>query len=340
MIEKDGIISVEDKKTLELLKDFLPDKIFDAHVHVGSVSFNPNIFAPGSCFRDVGECITIDKYIGNIKKLFPKDVKIGGNMLIIPDVAMCDNKTLREEAVKYLINELEKHPECIGEVPVLAGDTKDEVEKMLIHPRIRGFKCYHSTANKDITWNCNIGEYLSDAVWEVANERGMCITLHMVKDLALADKENLEYICSMSDKYPNAKLILSHAARSFAAWTVVETIEKLANRKNVYFDFSAICEPMPFIAIIKACGHKRVLWGSDYPISMMRGKCISIGSTFLWLYKEQLEKCVSKTDFSAYLIGMENLLAVRTACKLLELDKKAVEDIFYNNAMELFGLKN
>ena len=133
-------------------------------------------------------------------------------------------------------------------------------------------------------------------------------------------------------------MILAHAARGFAAWTVVESVEQVAKYPNVYFDFSAVCEPTAFMAIIKACGHKRVFWGSDYPVTMMRGTCASVGSTFLWLYKEQLDLCASNTEFNAYLIGVQNLMAFRTACKLLDLTKEQIEDIFYNNAMAFFGL--
>ena len=137
-----------------------------------------------------------------------------------------------------------------------------------------------------------------------------------------------------------AAAILTSSGRGFAAWTVMENVEKLKPYPNVYFDFSAVCEAAPFFEIIRAVGHKRVFWGSDYPVSMLRGKCVSIGAEFLWLYKEQLEGCASKTNFSAYLIGVENLLAVRSACRMLNLDRQAVEDIFYNNAMELFGLED
>ena len=40
-----------------------------------------------------------------------------------------------------------------------------------------------------------------------------------LKDKALADKDNLDYIIKMSKSYPDAVLILAHAARSFASWT-------------------------------------------------------------------------------------------------------------------------
>lgn len=338
MLPQDGILSHADEAAISLLADFLPDKIFDMHMHYRLPSFSPAGFKPGGAATIVGNAVTMDTYIRDHSRFYPNKENIQANLIIVPDKQMLSEPQMRRLAVECLCDELNRHPGCVGEIPVLSTDTREDVEKLLVHPRIRGFKCYHVTANKDNTWQCTIGEYLPEAVWEIANERGLCITLHMVRDLALADEANMEYICTMAGKYPNAKLILAHAARGFAAWTAVESVEKVAKYQNVYFDLSAVCEPTAFIAIIKTCGHKRVFWGSDYPVSMMRGTCVSIGADFLWLYREQLEACSSKTNFAPYLIGIQNLMAMRTACKLLDLDKKTVEDIFYNNAIEFFGL--
>jgi len=339
MLPQDRILSQADEKAIAILSDFLPDKIFDMHMHYRLPSFNPSAFKPRACSTVVGDAVTMDTYIRDHGRFYPNKENIRGNLIIVPDKAMLnDPKTMRQAAVDSLVCELDKHPGCVGEVPVLAQDTREDIESLLVHPRIRGLKCYHLTAGKDNTWQCTIGEYLPEAAWEIANERGLCITLHMVRDLALADEENRNYICKKAAQYPNARLILAHAARGFAAWTAVESVEQVANYPNIYFDFSAICDPVPIMAIIQACGHKRVFWGSDYPVSMLRGTCVSIGADFLWLYRKQLESCGSNTKFEPYLIGLQNLMAMRTACKLLKLSKQEIEDIFYNNAVAFFHL--
>lgn len=341
MIENNVVLSAEDKKMLKLLDDFLPEKIFDMHMHIGSAQVSPDQWAPGSINAEAGDEVTMDTYLRDVGPFFPNAKKIRANMILFPSKTMADPTSgNRDAGTALVVRELQKHPECVGEIMVCAADTVADIEKQLIHPQIRGFKCYHITADKPQTWQCGIGEYLPDSAWQVANERGMCITLHMVRDQALADAGNRSYILEMSDRYPNAKLILAHAARSFASWTAFETVRELADHPNVYFDLSAVCEPTAFYEILRTCGHKRVFWGSDYPVSAYRGKCVSIGSTFLWLYREQLEMCSSKTNFSPCLVGTENLLATRMACKMLDLDREAVADIFYNNAMELFGLQD
>ena len=339
MIGNNIELTPEDLKAIEVLDDFLPEKIFDMHMHIGSSQICPNMWGGNSIFAQCGDENTMDTYLLDNGRFFGKR-QIRANMIVCPDKSMCDpSNGHRDAGTALLVRELEKHPECVGEIMISAKDTYEDLEAMLVHPRIRGFKCYHVTSGSSNSFQCCIGEFLPEAAWQVAHKHGLCITLHMVRDLALADPENMSYICQMADKYPNAKLILAHAGRGFAAWTVMDTVEMLAPHKNVYFDLSAVCESGPFFEIIRKCGHKRVFWGSDYPVSMFRGKCVSIGPNFLWLYKEHLENCASKTNFSAYLVGIENLLAVRSACNMLNLDKPAIEDIFYNNAMELFGLQ-
>ena len=146
----------------------------------------------------------------------------------------------------------------MAEIFVHPAESVEDIEKRLVHPNIRGLKCYHQLAQREATFNASIGEYLPESAWELANRKKLCITLHMVKDDALANEDNMRYICEMSKKYPNAVLILAHAARSFAAWTGIESVEKLAHLENVWFDFSAVCEPSAAFQIVKKAGYQIV----------------------------------------------------------------------------------
>jgi hypothetical protein len=71
---------------------------------------------------------------------------------------------------------------------------------------------------------------------------------------------------------------------------------------------------------------------------MLRGKCVSLGTGSLWLYEKEIAAATCREDFPAQLIGIENLMAVRAACRLLDLTRAQVEDIFFRNAVRVFGL--
>ena len=336
MITENGVYCKYDHEAAKILNDFLPDRIFDAHAHLYDASFIPGMYAAGGCFSMRPRC-EVSEYLEDMEPLLGGKREIRLNIVTTPDASMADPSTgNRQAATEFLAGQLEKYPGNVGEIMVSPDDTPEEIEAQLIHPAIRGFKCYHVLAPNKPTWNASIGEYLPEAAWQVADRRGLAITLHMVRDKALADPVNLNYITEMAKKYPNAVLILAHAARSFAAWTALETVEKIAHLDNVWYDFAAVCESPAMFQIMRKVGVKRCMWGSDYPISRSAGKAISIADSFYWINDQDLSRFAGPTEFHFWQVGTENLMATRQACLMLDLKEDAVEDLFYNNAMRLF----
>ena len=101
-----------------------------------------------------------------------------------------------------------------------------------------------------------------------------------------------------------------------------------------------VTEAGGFEAIIETLGHDRLLWGSDYPVSHHRGRCVAIGDQFLWLYEETLDwKTVSHEEIRPVLVGLESLRALKLACHRMRLSDTQVEDIFRNNARRMLNLQ-
>lgn len=328
-----------DKRCLKRIEGFLPEKVFDMHTHIWDCKTIPGFMGEGSLF-DIGiDKVGYDELKKFQKVLYPGVKEWRNNFLTIPDPAMMEpGSDLFDIANAFMVAELDKHPENIGAMAVLPGMTTDDIKRYLVHDGIRGFKCYHNTAPVKPTWNSCIGEYLPESAWQVANERGMFITLHMVKDRALSDPDNLDYIIEKCKQYPNANLILAHAARGFAPYNTMDSIHSLRGLQNVYFDCAAVSEPKGIVAILKEFGPSRLLWGSDFPVSMARGRCIGISDSFYWIYSDELDLLNPNTKYSAALVGTEGLLAIKLACDEYGCSKKDIEDIFYNNAMRLTGL--
>ena len=334
MFRKKVVFEKSDLEAIKILEDFLPEYIFDAHAHLFDTDF-----LPGEETVDGNRLICgLEEYRETCGKMLANPKKLRVNIIPWPDASMSDPESENcRKSDEFLLRELEKDSSNVGEIMVRPGESIEQLEKRIAHPGIRGLKCYHTLADKEETWNCSIGEYLPETAWQLANEKQMSITLHMVKEKALADKDNLDYICSMAKRYPDATLILAHAARSFASWTAVESVEKVAHLENVWFDFSAVCESPAMFQIMKKAGVKRCMWGSDYPVAQGRGKAISLADGFYWIFQRDLDNFVSKTPLSSWLRGLENLMAVRQACILAELSRSEIEDLFYNNAARLFG---
>lgn len=319
----------KDLEAISILKSFVPDRVFDAHMHLYDGRFIPS----DGKHAPIPFPMNYDSYVREMKEFLCCPALLRTNLIIHPVRILKDperdNLKMSDLA---LSQQLEKHPEIVGEIIVRPTETAEQIEKRLSHPRIRGLKCYHLLAEREDTMNADIWEYLPESAWEVANKHGLPITLHMVKEKSLADPENRAYIKKMAKAFPNAKLILAHAARAFAAWTGVEYIPELAQYENLWYDLAAVCESPATVQILNKTDRKKVMWGSDYPVCRMPGKPISLADGFTWLNEKNLDAM----QLPRWYVATENLMATRQACLLAELSASEVEDLFYNNAASLF----
>ncbi len=229
---------------------------------------------------------------------------------------------------------------CYGQLIVPPLMEVETIRQQVRAGSFVGLKCYHTMADVDgPTFQAPIEAYLPEAHVQLAHEEGLTITLHMVRDRALADPLNQATIRRYCERYPDMRLILAHAARGFNPWHTIEGIQSLSGLPNVWFDTSAVTEAGAFEAIVETMGHERLLYGTDFPVSHMRGRCVAIGDSFHWIYADELDLAEKHVNLQPVLIGLESLRALRLACWRLKLSDQQIEDIFYNNAVALFGEK-
>ncbi len=194
-----------------------------------------------------------------------------------------------------------------------------------------------SSPQQPNTFEAPTEAFLPDWAWELADRRGLAIMLHIVRAGALADPINQAYIRQHCLRYPNARLILAHAARGFCGAHTVAGIASLRGLDNIYFDTSAVCEAAPLEAILREFGPRRLLFGTDFPVSEMPGRCVSIGDGFTWLFEDNV--AWDKSAFAQpVLVGVESLLALKQACRTLRLHDTDIEHIFGHNARQLLGI--
>ena len=173
---------------------------------------------------------------------------------------------------------------------------------------------------------------------QVADELGLTITLHLVRDRALAIRSIKRTIRRYCQTYPKMRLILAHAARGFNPWHTIEGIQSLQGIDNVYFDSSAVTEAGAFEAIIQTMGHQKLLYGSDFPVSHIRGRWRRHCDSFHWFYADEMKLAEKHTELQPVLVGLESIRCLSLACRHLQLRDSQIEDIFCNNAFQLFAI--
>jgi glutamate-1-semialdehyde 2,1-aminomutase len=241
------------------------------------------------------------------------------------------------DANRHVVEEVAAHPESLCLLLVRPDDEPAAIEAEMRATSAIGFKVYHTFAKRRDTQNAELEEYLPQWVWELAHRGGLAIMLHLVRPRALADEQNQSALRANLQKWTGANLILAHAARGFCARHTVEGIEALVDFDNVFFDTSAICEADALLAVLRTFGARRLLFGTDFPVSAMRGRCVSVGDRFVWLTEENV-RWPSSPDEQPTLVGIESLLALRQAARLGALGDAEVERIFRDNARELLLL--
>jgi len=307
-----------------LLGDFVPAEVFDVHAHAYLTDHGPAL-------PDEEPHADLQAWAAYTRAWMGGRSPAAGLFFGFPvrgvDPA-ADNR--------WLADQLTHHPGSRGLLLVRPQDDPQAVEARVAAERWAGFKVYHVYADRSDTFNAGLDEYVPQWVWRLAHERELVIMLHLVRRGALADAGNQRLIRERCLRYRGVKLILAHAARGFCADHTLDGLEGLAGLDNVYFDTSAVCESAALTAILQRFGTSRLMYGSDFPVSQFRGRHVSLGDHFFWLYDanadfdEKLGKPV--------LVGIESLLALRQAARLSHLNDSDLERIFSGNALQLLGL--
>jgi glutamate-1-semialdehyde 2,1-aminomutase len=106
---------------------------------------------------------------------------------------------------------------------------------------------------------------------------------------------------------------------------------------NLWFDTSGICEAEPLIALLDAFGPRRLMWGSDFPVSEQRGRCVTAGDGFLWISPDHTAGAAPACRLLP--VGVESLRAHLAAAATFGLNAEDRKDLFGNNARRLLGLE-
>jgi glutamate-1-semialdehyde 2,1-aminomutase len=317
-----------DQRLAQEMQSFLPEKMFDMHAHLYRRQ-DLTIGASHMAYEGPAE-VDIAAWRERVGRQVGAQRLAGGlfipMQLVLPIDAHND----------FIVSELQQAPDSRGLIMIYPGFAPEKAAEYLKNPQIAGFKCYHTFSDHKPTFEAPIDTYLPEWAWQMADQRGLLILLHMVKAGAVSDPDNQRYINAMCRKYPRARLILAHAARSFHAPHAGQGLPALRGLENLYFDAAAVNEAEPLLAILREFGPRKLMWGTDFPVSETRGRAVTLGDGFFWLDPSSVDWSKQPVGRPA-LVGLESLRALRQAAETFGLSRADLEDIFYNNAGRLLG---
>lgn len=315
------------------LDGFVPERVYDAHAHLYRAEFWPE---PPPHIQAGPPDITLEVYRDQMAWILPGREVHG---LHFPFPFLAGPAPDLAPANEWVAAQVARDGLARGQFMVRACDDPEWVRQEVRRLGLRGLKPFSFYSLSGGHYQAELPDYLPEPIAAVADEESWSVTLHLVRSRGVADASNQRWIRHYCETYPNMQLILDHCARGFNPYHVLEGLPALAGLGNLWIDTSAVCNALAVEAALAVVGPKRLLFGSDYHVSHMRGTNMPVGDTFLWVDEmTPIHAPAYAERFELPLVGLENLRAVKAAFRSTGLTDSQVEDYFWNNAAGLLGV--
>ena len=311
----------------EELSDFVPDQLFDTHIHM----LAPEHLPEEKRIWGKAELKDLQKWAN---RLYPgREVNFLTLGTPLPGIDVQAHNSWFAEQIK-------QDPSSRWNRLVTPDCTPEEIEKDFQTGQMLGLKPYRVFSSTGDIQQCRIHEFLTHEQMELANHYGMWVTMHLSRYHGCADEANLIDLTEYTQRrYPNIKWILAHCARSFTYWPIREAIDQLNDLPNIWYDLSAVCDIRPVLTLFQKEDHRRIFYGSDgIDATYFHGSYIALGRAWqgfdITKQSIQFPHCDGRPILCIY----EQLLAMKQAAEIAGFTKDQLKDIFRNNAVREFGI--
>lgn len=326
----------------EKLDAFLPPHLIDVHTHVYRAADQPKSQGSGrerlvTWPARVATENPVKDLIETYRLLFP-----GRRVtpMMFGMVLSHNSNAARDAAYVASCARAHGFPALIFAMPTW---TATDFEQRIIKGGFLGVKCYLSLAPPYIpTSEIRIFDFLPHYQLEVLNRHGWIAMLHIPRDARLKDPVNLAQMLEIESRYPNLKLIIAHVGRAYCPEDVGAAFKVLKATKRMFFDFSANTNAGVFRQLIETVGPKRILFGSDLPITRMRMRRICEKGNYVNLVPRGLYgdvsgdshmRAVGKTEAARMTFFLyEEIAAFRRAAADTGLTPRDIRLVFHDNA--------
>ena len=322
------------------LLPWLPPRILDAHVHVSlrqrRVPVSPERLK-GNWAMEVGVSHSWEDLRATYKMLFPGVevfcLAFGGvfkefDTDVENDRVLSGIKDPANRARGLFVSRPEDDPARI---------------RQALQDGFSGVKPYPDLAASNET-DCSIFDFLPRAHLKVLDEHSAVVVLHISRPGRIGDPDNIREVLEIADSYLNVRLVVAHVGRAFCLPTARKGLPHFTDRPGVLFDCSANLNPDVFEYFFDALGPERLLFGSDLPITLMRGVREYVGERYInftdapysWNTDRKSPEDEARYTFFLY----EELRALISALGRVGMGKAEMEAVLYSNAARMLGIED
>ena len=320
------------------IKNFIPDRIIDNHIHSWEKDNIDNKFSFES--YKVDKPFTDLDLVDEFKFLdfreytntaFPgKEYEGVFFGLPFPYIDIKRNN-------EYIIEESKKNNFKFMYMPLPKENIWDTNEKiqLLENKNFFGFKPYPDLCGAKDN-EISIFDFVNKSILEFSNENELFILLHLPRKKRLNSAKNIKEISEILTKYKKLRIILAHAGRSYHIKDILNNLDILNKFDNLFFDLALVTEVSVIEYLIKKVNTNNIFYGSDYPWLLIKGRDVCINDNHYYITHKPYDWSLGpneglKTDFTLYIY--EQIRSLIYAVKSIKPRSlySFMEKIFYDN---------
>lgn len=311
------------------LAGFIPDRVFDAHVHIWDRASVPDDKGFDCGGHNVVE-YPFEAFDQDLAEVFPGR-QTGGLCFGIPF------PQYNTAANNQYIGQAADRERFFGLRLIDPRENPDEVRHAVEEHGFLGFKPYPDFARPDDVANAEIHEMLPESIMAIADEMGLVVMLHIPRKLRLADPLNQTQLVELCTAWPRAKIILAHVGRSYYLAGIEGQLERIKDLDNLYYDVAMVMNADVLTYAFTNLPAERVLFGSDIPIALAAGHSVEINNQYTYVTPKPWPLSISddhgKLVFTSFLY--EELRAIKRAVLRAKLSDAFIEGLFSGHARRL-----
>ena len=315
----------------EELQDFVPDRVFDAHIHMFHPEHLKTAVPSALSSWGLADFSTLQQWAA---RLYPGRET---HFLVLGTPAPGIDVTAHN---RWCIDQVSQDPRSRMNRLVTPSCRVPDIERDVRERGFIGLKPYRLFSVTGDIAQCRIHEFLPHEQLELANELGLWVTMHLSRLHGCADEFNLDDLREFTgSRYPNIKWILAHCARSFTYWPIRRAIAQLRDMPNIWYDVSAVTDVRPLITLFSREDRRRILYGSDGVDAMyFRGQYAAMGRAWQCVDVNRFNLQFPHCDGRPILAIYEQLLSMKHAAEIAQWSDDDVQNLFWRNAVAAFGV--
>jgi len=265
LIDPQRYETVDRRVFAEEFEGFLPDDIYDTHVHLHlPANGSPTEEAIAESWASEAPYELGVEQLAEVQRLLFPGRKTRSLVFANP------SKWVELPAANAYVAQVMATGANDGLLVTRPEWPADEVRRLLIEGGFLGLKPYPGLVGGRFDENVAVDDYLPPHQQALADEMGLIIMLHLPRPERLRDARNQTEVRRMVETHPNLRLIIAHIGRAYTMSFAEPGLQALHDLP-VWWDFAMNLNADVIQLAMEMVGPERLLYGSDLPVALMRG---------------------------------------------------------------------